>query len=134
MKSIVASVVLATTFLALGCNANGSAQDAAQEALSKELSCPKESVVATPRADLKAFDLMMGARDQPPSDVAADPARLAEWKKRQQAVEDGYSRQTVWQTRGCNHEQLYVCMIGDHPDGTRGYACVKPAHPPTPAK
>src|SRR5512143_2823653 len=103
MRALV-SVGFAALVL-VACGKNSSNPEAAREEFSKTYSCPKERITATVRSDLKAFDLMVGARDKPPADIAADKGRLAEWQKRQQSTEDGYNRETVVQAKGCDHEE-----------------------------
>jgi hypothetical protein len=102
---------------------------AAQEEFTKAFSCPKERVTATPRPDLKAYDLAVGP-STPPKDVAADPGRLAQWKKDQAKVAEGYEREYVIQTRGCGHEVYYLCTVGNGTDGYLREVCSTAQHPP----
>jgi hypothetical protein len=116
------------------CRADGSRDvEAAREEFAKTYSCPGDRVTATARPDLKAFDLMVGRRDTPPSDVAADPGRLAEWEKRGREVEAGYARQRVIQARGCDHEEYYGCSLATGTTDIHVVACARALHPP-PAK
>jgi hypothetical protein len=102
---------------------------AAQEEFTKTYSCPAASVTATPRKDLKAYDLQVGA-SAPPSEVAADPARLAEWKKQQESVRSGYARMNVVQASGCGHSVTYVCSLANSTNDQYVIACTLAAHPP----
>jgi hypothetical protein len=102
---------------------------AAQEEFTKTDSCPASSVVATPRNDLKAYDLQVGA-SAPPSEVAADQARLTEWKKQQERVRSGYDRMSIVQTSGCGHSIYYVCSLANSTNEQYTIACTVAAHPP----
>jgi hypothetical protein len=103
--------------------------NAAQEEFTKTYSCPLASVTATPRSDLKAYDLQVGA-SAPPSEIAADPARLGEWKKQEASIRSGYDRMSVVQTSGCGHSVYYVCSLAHSTNEQYTTACTLAAHPP----
>jgi hypothetical protein len=115
----------------VACRAKGSRDaEAAREEFAKTYSCPKEGVTATARPDLNAFDLMVARRDTPPSDVASDPGRLAEWERRGRQVEADYARQRVIQARGCDHEEYYACSLATGTTDVQVMACARARHPP----
>jgi hypothetical protein len=118
----------------VACNFEDTYPGAAKEEFAREFSCPKGRVVVTPRPDLKAFDLVVGAHDRPPPDVAADPGRLAEWKRREREVEDGYRNEHAFHASGCGHEGYYVCGTAEGSHQQQVAACSKAAHPPGAAK
>jgi hypothetical protein len=111
------------------CGKDKSNASAAQEEFSKTYSCPAPSVSVTPRSDLKAYDLQVGP-SAPLSEVAADPARLAEWNKRQADVKSGYDRMSVLHASGCGHAVYYVCSVANTTNGQYTTACSVAAHPP----
>lgn len=102
----------------------------AQAELAKTYSCPKDRVTATPRPDLSAYDLQVGAQ-VPPPDVAADPGRLAVWKQKQQALKSDYDRQKVMEARGCDKHIYYVCGVAEGSNQSQVIACTTARHPPS---
>jgi hypothetical protein len=115
--------------LVVACSDDKQTAKAAREEFTKSYSCPAASVTATPRKDLKAYDLQVGA-STPPSEVAAAPARLAEWKKEQESVKSGYDRMSVVQASGCGHSVYYVCSVANSTNDQYVMACTLAAHPP----
>ena len=102
---------------------------AAQEEFTKTYSCPAPSVSVTPRPDLKAYDLQVGA-SAPPAEVAADPARLAEWKKQEDKTRSGYDRISVIHASGCGHAVYYTCSQANTDNGQYTTACSTARNPP----
>jgi hypothetical protein len=96
-------------------------ENAARELFSRNMSCPYDSVKAVLRKDLNAYDLDGPTPAPPPSDVAADPVRLAEWARRQKELVDQYNREAIVQASGCSREAYYVCTLGQ---GTQGQVMV----------
>lgn len=115
---------------AAGCQSrNAEYTQTAQEDFTRAYSCPKERVTATPRPDLSAYDLAVGP-NKPPPDVAADPGRLAEWKKQQADVAAGYRGEVVIQVSGCGHEAYDLCSLGHGSNGQIVPACSTAQYPP----
>lgn len=118
----------------------------AQEAFTKEQSCPRDRVTVTPRPDLDAFDLDNGPLPDPPKEIASDPGRLAQWKKDKGKPDCTPEGNALWQTttvgcmrrvvlaRGCGHQTYYVCGGGAHaagdPAGAVSDSCSIARHPP----
>jgi hypothetical protein len=112
--------------------------------------CPPERVVVEPRPELalaftvdhgrRAFEwwsTYYGSAHDPPSDVAADPERLAIWRARQDAdAEAARSRQaldderrarllraaSVYEVRGCGPATYYACEDTPPPPSRRAAA------------
>jgi hypothetical protein len=91
----------------------------AREHFERTDSCPKERIAVRERADLAASSLLLApVRVEPPDDVAADPGRLAIWKREQAAGRTFYdARFTVFEARGCGRTALLACT---HPNAERG--------------
>lgn len=104
--------------------------EAARETLSNAHSCPAERITVTPRPDLHAFDLMVGAPPSPPADIAADPGRLAEWQRRQRESQDHYNREKVYQAQGCDQVEYYACSFGTGTNDAQVMVCSQAKHPP----
>lgn len=102
----------------------------AQEDFSKQYSCPKDRVTTTVRPDLSAYTLSGAGPSTPPKEVAADPGRLAEWKKHEAETEAGYRNFTIVQTRGCGHEVYYLCSLANSTHEQIVPACSTASHPP----
>ncbi len=102
---------------------------AAEEEFSKTFSCPASSVTVTLRPDLKAYDLQVAPRS-PPAEVAADPARLAEWKRREDKGKEGYDRMSVYHASGCGHAVFYTCSLATSSNDEQVIACSTAQHPP----
>src|SRR4051812_11751883 len=81
----------------------------ARESFARSKSCPIERVVVKARPDLKASALQRGSAPSP--EVAADPIRLAEWKKND--AEDRAKRDAlhgdIVEVTGCSETALYDC-------------------------
>jgi hypothetical protein len=101
----------------------------AVDAFSRQFSCPEASVTVTPRRDLKAYDLQV-TPSSPAAEVAADPARLAEWNRREAKVREGYESMTVQHASGCGHALFYVCSPATSSNGEQVVACSTASHPP----
>ncbi len=126
--------VFLTPLLVVACTARPTNKDEAQAQFVKAFSCPKERTTATDRPDLNAYDLNFGPSPAPPADVAADPGRLAEWKKQEQKLREGYNNSAIVQVRGCDHETYYSCGIGTTGMGEQVIACPTVQHPPPTSK
>lgn len=102
---------------------------AAEEEFSKTFSCPASSITVTPRPDLKAYDLQV-TPTSPPAEVAADPARLAEWKRREEKGKEGYDGMSVYHASGCGHAAYYTCSLATSTNEQQVIACSTAQHPP----
>jgi hypothetical protein len=102
---------------------------AAQAEFTKEFSCPAASVTVTARPDLSAYDLQVDPI-APPREVAANPARLAEWKKHQEDTREGYKSEHVLRASGCGHTVYYVCTLATGTNEQAVTACTLARHPP----
>ncbi len=79
-----------------------------REHFSKELTCPIDRVESHPRPDVHRSDLK--AKDTPPKEVAADPARLKMWQDKQKETSDWQdSLDQFFDVRGCDHQKLMAC-------------------------
>ena len=111
-------ISISITFLALlaGCT---SLEVGAQEAFTREFSCPGDRVAVVPRPEVDVFTKMSGsAPAQPPPDVAADRGRLAVWNEDRAKSEAFYrARFKAYEVSGCGKSALYACS---HPNGSRG--------------
>ncbi len=118
--------------LVTGCpggDADGRYVRQAQDDFARTYSCPRERVTATLRKDLRAYDLQVGPQS-PPREVAADPGRLAQWKKNEAEVAEGYASMRVVLTRGCGHEVYDVCSLATGTNDQQVIACSAASHPP----
>jgi hypothetical protein len=124
------AVLLVVGTLATACRSKANEHaKAAQEEFSRTFSCPVPSTTVTPRPDLKAYDLQT-TPSSPPAEVAADPARLAEWKRRQDKSREGYDNMTVQQASGCGHAVYYTCSLATSSNDEQVVACSVAQHPP----
>ena len=115
-----------------GCQGGGRDQQhaaQAKEEFSKANSCPAPSVTVETRHDLSAYDLQV-TPPAPPAEVAADPARLAEWKRRQDESRKGYENMTVQLASGCGHTVYYTCSPATSTNDQQVIACSVAQHPP----
>jgi hypothetical protein len=118
--------------LLAACHAAGGERDYSNEVqaeFTRAFSCPAASVTVTPRTDLNAYDLQVGPI-KPPAEVAADPARLAEWKRQQDKVKDGYTSERVFKASGCAHSAYYICSPATGTNEQQVVACSTPIRPP----
>jgi hypothetical protein len=83
--------------------------DGAKEKFSQKYTCPEDSVEARLREDVTATQLQNRKRDAPSAEVAADPPRLALWKKEQSESEARDKNDHVVEARGCGHLEIYSC-------------------------
>src|ERR1700744_1741155 len=80
--------------------------DAAKEKFSESKSCPLAQVEARERKDLRASSFR--APGSPPSDVAADPARLKVWRDGDdQKRKSSDNIETVVEVNGCGFQVFY---------------------------
>ncbi len=91
-----------------------SLSDAAKAEMATRWSCPPERITTITREDLSAGEIIAAyANPEPPSEVAADPARLAffqaEQKKHAEKVIDAYSSHVVIEVKGCDQQQRLAC-------------------------
>lgn len=99
-------------FLLIGC---GNVMDDAKDHLSKTWSCPIDRVAVTKRDDVNGADLFRRSvrGQEPPADVANDPARLDVFNKNQErALEraaESFERATIIDGKGCNNEVRLAC-------------------------
>ena len=130
MSRRTASMIVASVTLLMGCE-NLDAD--AKRSFSSSNSCPLDRVESRERPELHPS--MLAPSAQPPAEVARDPERLALWQQQQaksRAADD--RNQTVFEVRGCNHEQLYrchrfkntksFCMSMKYPDGAARWPLV----------
>ncbi len=105
-----------------------SLEKGAQEEFTSSFSCPKERVTVTPRPDLKAA--VFGSRPAPPADVAADPARLAVWQKKEDDLQSTWNNSTtVFEVAGCDKDVIYKCgQAAKHASTSSGIMCTEARH------
>ena len=110
--------------VAVGLSAACSREQDAKDEFSKEFTCPPAGVESRARPDIDLYDLIhQGDKaEQPSAEIAADPARLAMWKK-QRADETADARSSkqksyaLYEVRGCGHTALYECYRGSRGNG-----------------
>jgi hypothetical protein len=106
------------------------AMDSAKENFAKEFTCPDDRVEARVREDVTATQLAGRKEPAPPAVVAADPARLALWRKEQSEREERDNRDHVVEVRGCGHEQTYKCGYAtQHASTSSPWMCVTCKYP-----
>jgi len=112
--------------LALGAVSCKGVKNGAREEFGKKYSCPEDGVTVTPRGDLDpnvvfAKPKTRSKRDEPPAEVAADPARLAKWNadraEKEASRSERYSGYDMFEISGCNHKDLAACR---HPVSSTG--------------
>ena len=114
---------------------------AAREAFARAESCPPSSITVTPRKDAEAMaHFYRPPSEQPPDEIARDPARLAQWKQTH-AEDDAWVRKSLedydlFEVKGCGHTSFYKCTNyydGDaHSCDRETYAPPAPPGPATP--
>lgn len=99
----------------------------AREEFGKTYSCPEDRIVVKARDDLKWATLVYGGqkKEDPPAEVAKDPARLAKWKSDQdekvsKSHETLNDKVDVFQVTGCDHDVLMGCWQTGGGRGTSG--------------
>jgi hypothetical protein len=91
-------------------------EDGARDAFRRDVSCDG-TVTARPDIDVYARTF---PSVQPPTDVAADPQRLAIWTSEQARAQAFYrERFSAFEVKGCNTSRTYSCA---HPNASRGGA------------
>ena len=96
--------------LLLACGFNGVVRDR----FVSDFTCPADDVHVTPRSDIHASSLL--PTTPPSAEVAADPARLAEWNRQQEAVRKREDNFQVYDVTGCGHTTRYGCaQVGAGP-------------------
>jgi len=100
--------------LLTGCAAQ-TLQAASRETFAQETTCPPErvSVVARP-------DIAKPPAPEPPNDVAADPGRLAYWRKQHAAELSEAANAEVFELAGCGQKRITSCTwsttwVGENP-------------------
>jgi hypothetical protein len=128
-------LVFAGAFLlsvAVGCQ---SLTDGAKDDFSRTLSCPKESLEARQRKDVRPYDLQHPTPPEPATEIAADPSRRAVWEREQREVRDRVNdRETVIEVRGCSHQKIYLCSRANTGSNSGNVMCTDYDYPPTLAK
>ena len=105
-RYLVAVVLPVTSVLALaGCRKD---ETIAREMFAGRFTCPEDRLTVTTRKDLRAVDVAFRAKPAP-SDVSADPARLASWNKEQAREAADFASFTVVEVKGCEHDVLFAC-------------------------
>lgn len=92
----------------------------AQEHFAKEFSCPLNRVEVTKRSDLRISNYFPKLpTGEPPSEVAADPERLAKWIVDQASHSLGAidENMDVYRVVGCDHEVIMGCAHPQSHDG-----------------
>jgi hypothetical protein len=89
---------------AVGLAACASLQSAARESFAVQTNCPPERVVVTPRPDVPIPPPMA-----PPPDVAADPGRLAYWRKLNAVDLSAAANAQVFEFTGCSQHRVSAC-------------------------
>jgi hypothetical protein len=110
---------------ASGCQ---SLEDGAKDDFVQKFTCPKGRVEVRPRPDLSSYDLTHKDR-KPPADVAADPERLALWKKKEAETRRRVS-DPVFELRGCAHSALMHCTRANTGSSSGRVMCFDIEYPP----
>jgi hypothetical protein len=118
-------IVVASAAFLVACSDETTARDQ----FANRFTCPAERVTVTPRKDLSAVALAF--RPKPaPTDVAADPERLALWNKQQAHHGADYEGKSVFQVSGCNNEIFYICGQLRVSVGRTQHGCMPAVYPP----
>lgn len=126
-RYVVAVALPAASVLALiGCRTD---ETIAREMFGGRFSCPEDRITVTPRKDLRAVDVAFRAKPAP-SDVAADPARLALWNKDQEREAADFAKLTVVEVKGCEHDLLFACGNLHVTVGSTRHSCMDAPYPP----
>lgn len=116
-SGLIGRVLIAgVAVLATAC---ASLSGAARTAFAQHFACPPERVTVAERSDIHPT---INVPDKPPPpEVAADPERLAYYRKMNQPahtipnpVYDGYD---FFDATGCGHHAIYACLHPTMPDG-----------------
>jgi len=105
-------MVIAPCVLAMGCV---SREEAAFRSASEAWSCPREELSVTPIDNVTMGELELQALPPsvPPSEVQADPARLAIWNKAQEKARRSVLFHAkdfaLFHVDGCGHAVDYAC-------------------------
>ena len=101
--------------LVAGCQ---SPEGSAQETFSRANTCPPDRVQAKTRADLNPSSFVNTGTEEPPKDIAADPARLKMWRderaKRAASSEHSFDmtgKQHIVEVSGCGKHVFYECHL-----------------------
>jgi hypothetical protein len=101
----------------------------ARDDFERSFTCPTDRLTVTGRNDLKPRDLAI-RQEVPPKDIAADPERLALWKKTEASRTSEYDGNNVVQVQGCSHEVFYICGDLRVSVGATRHGCMRAPYPP----
>ena len=87
-----------------------------REEFSQQYSCPMDAITSKARDDVQAAEFV--STPTPPADVAADPARLAVWKKNQVEPWDVH----FFELTGCGHHVLWGCRLPGNKSSANAHA------------
>jgi hypothetical protein len=124
-RAIAAAAVILSASVA-GCE---SASTAARNHFARAYSCPEDRVVIKPRDDIKWSTVAMHrSEEKPPPEVAADPARLAKWKKDKddeyRPLQESFDSFDVFEGTGCDHDVLLGCKRPAKSNGPNRVICM----------
>ncbi len=104
--------------------------EGARERFSERFSCPLERVEARERKELSGYDVIFGAKDAPPPEIASDPGRVAMWKKKNDETKASWDRSThVVEVRGCDKQVLFTCSRPTSKGARHSVSCTEQAYP-----
>ena len=117
-------VLLLAAMLVAGC---ASREQAARDTLAQAFTCPVERVTATNVEGVRWSEVMRRAHPvpDPPAEVRADPARLAQWTEQYHgSFSPGFDHNTEgFHAAGCGHEADYLCFCPFEAPIARQAAC-----------
>lgn len=126
-RTLVAIVLPVASVLALaGCRTD---ETIAREMFGGRFTCPEDRITTTTRKDLRAVDVAFRAKPAP-SDVAADPARLALWNKEQERAAADFASLTVVEVKGCERDLLFACGDLRVTVGSTRHSCMDAPYAP----
>jgi hypothetical protein len=97
----------------------------ARETFARDYSCPEDRVEVIERSDIGYSSLFaLPSAGKPAPEVAADPERLAKWRRDQEEEHATRARDfdrsmTVYQVTGCDHEVFMGCQHRTELDGAK---------------
>jgi hypothetical protein len=101
----------------------------AREEFARAYSCPEDRVVIKPRPDVRWSTVLFPqlGKSAPPPEVAADPERLAKWKKDQSDADartaESFDSYDVFEGSGCDHDVLLGCKRPAKSNGVNRILC-----------
>jgi hypothetical protein len=115
-----ATLLLSSLLLVAGGGCVSVSAGAAIAYTAKDASCPPQQLTAVARPDVNAVDYAASYVGGPNAEIAANPERLAYWRKTQIETWQGLmSGRTVFEMRGCTVHNLIACRNEDGAGGSQ---------------